>query len=307
MTGDDERVDPAALHIPVMLQEVMESLALRSGDTAIDCTFGGGGYTQAMLDAVGVSGRVLAIDRDPAAIEAARSFPWVAARGHQVTLVHADFRTLAAVAAQVGWVHPRAIVADLGFSSLQLGASHRGFSFIIDGPLDMRFDPTSSTPTAAMLLQESTRTDIEQMLRRYGEEPAAARIASAIIDGRRHRPIQTTSELAAIVERVVPRRGRVHPATRTFQALRIAVNDELGALADAIPQMLDLVHVGGRTAIVSFHSLEDRIVKQRFRTAERQGIGRILTKRPIRPTSAEVERNPRSRSAKLRVFERVRE
>ncbi len=208
--------------------------------------------------------------------------------------------------AKTEYVRPRAIVADLGFSSLQLGASDRGFSFTTDGPLDMRFDPTSSTPTAAMLLQESTRTDIEQMLRRYGEEPAAARIASAIVDERRRRPIQTTEQLAAIVERVIPRHGRVHPATRTFQALRIAVNDELGALADVMPQMLDLVRAGGRIAIVSFHSLEDRIVKQQFRAAERQGIGRILTKRPLRPTTAEIERNPRSRSAKLRVIERIR-
>ncbi|MBI4449554.1 16S rRNA (cytosine(1402)-N(4))-methyltransferase RsmH [Candidatus Uhrbacteria bacterium] len=293
-------------HTPVLLREAMEHLALRPGDTAIDCTLGGGGYTNAMLEEVGDRGHVCAIDRDPTAIAAAQLLPWATARAKQITFIHSDFRDLVTIAAQAACAHPRAIVADLGFSSLQLGASNRGFSFTTDGPLDMRLDPTSEQATAAAVLQGSTRKEIEHMLRTYGEEPAAARLAQAMVDQRKRKPIRTTHELAALIERVIPRRGRIHPATRTFQALRIAVNDELGALTDVIPQMLNVVDVGGRIAIVSFHSLEDRIVKQRFRAAERQGIGRMLTKRPLQPTASEVERNPRSRSAKLRVIERIR-
>lgn len=294
------------IHIPVMLEEVMASLALRPGDTAIDCTFGGGGYTKVMGDAVGATGHVCAIDRDPSALAAARSLPWVANRMRQMTFIHSDFRDLAAVTAETACARPRAIVADLGFSSLQLGASDRGFSFVGDGPLDMRLDPTSDESTAADILQRSTRTEIEQILRTYGEEPAAVRIAQAIVDHRKRKPIRTTGDLVALIETAIPRRGKIHPATRTFQALRIAVNDELGALASAIPQMLSVVQVGGRVVIVSFHSLEDRIVKQQFRAAERQGICHILTKRPLRPTPAEIDRNPRSRSAKLRTIERIR-
>jgi 16S rRNA (cytosine1402-N4)-methyltransferase len=287
-----------------MVKEVMELLALRPGDDAIDCTFGGGGYTRAMLEATAPNGRVLALDCDPDAIARGRSFPWVMAAGERLALVHENFRNLRTVAAQRGMARPRAIVADLGLSTDQLGSAHRGFSFLSDGPLDMRCDSTSGEPTAADLLARSDRRALERILRTYGEEDAAGRIADAIVAARRRNPIRTVHDLVGIIESVVHRHGRLHPATKTFQALRITVNDELGALAEALPQMLDLVALSGRIAIVSFHSLEDRIVKQQFRAAVQQGIGTLLTKRPLQPSPDEIRRNPKSRSAKLRAIER---
>ena len=300
-------------HVPVLLDEVITGLALRTGDDAIDCTFGGGGYTRAMLDATAPDGRVLALDRDPDAIERAKVSTWVRTAGARLILVHANFRDIAGVAASQGIAHPRGIVADLGLSSTQLASSDRGFSFQTSGPLDMRFsakggsasggDPTEDGETAADIIRTRSPQELERIFRMYGEEHAAGPIARAIVAERRRRPITTTVALAEIIGRAIRRRGRIHPATRVFQALRIAVNDELAALDTAIPQMLNLLCSGGRLAIVSFHSLEDRIVKRRFLTAERLGTGRILTKRPLRPTDEEIASNPRSRSAKLRVIE----
>lgn len=298
-----------------MLQEVMEHLRLRPGDDAIDCTFGGGGYSAAMCAAVAPNGRILALDRDPEVVARGRALPWVRETEGRVTLVHEDVRHLRAVVEQHRVLHPRAIVADLGLSSDQLSDSNRGFSFLHDGPLDMRFsarggsalggDPTSDELTAADVIARSSPRALEGMLRTYGEESAAARIAAAIVAARKRQPIRTVYDLVGIIERVVRRRGHLHPATKTFQALRIAVNDELGALEDALPQMLDCAAPGGRIAIVSFHSLEDRIVKRQFRAAAQRGIGRLITTRPLRPSPDEVKRNPRSRSAKLRIIERT--
>lgn len=288
-----------------MLREVMEFLALRPEDDAIDCTFGGGGYTRAILEATAPNGRILALDCDPDAVVRGRSLPWVRAAGNRLKLVHENFRNLNTVAQRHDMTHPRAIVADLGLSTDQLGQSHRGFSFLRDGPLDMRCDPTNDASTAADLLARSSRMVLERILRTYGEEYAAARIAEAIAAARRRQPIRTVQDLVGVIETVVCRHGHLHPATKTFQALRIVVNDELGALEAAISQMLTMIAAGGRIAIVSFHSLEDRIVKQQFRAAVQQGIGRLCTRRPLVPSDEEIARNPRSRSAKLRVIERT--
>lgn len=301
----DDTDTAASQHTPVMLQEVMELLRLRSGDDAIDCTFGGGGYTRAILEATAPNGRVLALDCDPDAVARGRSLPWVRSAGERITLVHENFRNLNTVAKRHDMTHPRAIVADLGLSTDQLGQSHRGFSFLHDGPLDMRCDPTSDTPTAANLLARVKRMELERILRTYGEEHAAARIAEAIVAAQRRQPIRTAQDLVGAIETVVRRRGHLHPATKTFQALRIAVNDELGTLRQAIPQMLTMIAPGGRIAIVSFHSLEDRIVKQQFRAAAQQGMGQLCITRPLRPSPDEVRRNPKSRSAKLRAIERT--
>lgn len=288
-----------------MLQEVMELLALRPEDDAIDCTFGGGGYTRAILEATAPNGRILALDCDPGAITRGRSLPWVRSAGDRLKLVHENFRNLHTVAQRHDMSHPRAIVADLGLSTDQLGQSHRGFSFLHDGPLDMRCDPTSDTPTAADLLARSSLRALERILRTYGEERTAARIAEAIVAARRRQPIRTVQDLVGVIETVVRRHGHLHPATKTFQALRIVVNDELGTLAAAIPEMLERIAPGGRIAIVSFHSLEDRIVKQQFRAAAQQGMGRLVVKRPLRPSADEICQNPKSRSAKLRAIERT--
>ncbi|MDO8425680.1 MAG: 16S rRNA (cytosine(1402)-N(4))-methyltransferase RsmH [bacterium] len=288
---NDERV-----HVPVLLTEVMAQLALRPGDDAIDCTFGAGGYSRAMLAAIAPDGKVLALDHDPAVRAASVD--------DRLLFVHGSFKDITAIAGTYGFHAPRAIVADLGFSSLQLGDSNRGFSFQHDGPLDMRFDPTSAHLTAAELLATLPTNELERIIREYGEERHARAIANAIGAQRKRHPLTTTGALADLIAQTLPRRGRIHPATRTFQALRIAVNDELGVLRSAIPQMLNLVVPGGCVAIVSFHSLEDRIVKQEFRAVVARGWGERITKKPIVPSAEELAANPRSRSAKLRVVQR---
>lgn len=296
--------DARTCHTPVMLEEVLHSLALRPGDEAVDCTFGGGGYTSELLRTVAPNGRVLALDVDPDAVARGRAREW-GKDAARLTIVHANFVDVRTVAIAQGFCAPRGIVADLGWSSLQLAAPNRGFSFSEESPLDMRFDPTSGAPTAADILATASEEELERIIRTYGEEPAARRIAAAVIAKRRQQPITTTGELIELIAGVMRWRGRIHPATRTFQALRIAVNDELRVLDRAIPEMLTLVAPRGRIAIVSFHSLEDRIVKRAFRAASAKGIAKIMTKKPLRPSTAEVERNPRSRSAKLRVIERM--
>ncbi|MDO8462708.1 MAG: 16S rRNA (cytosine(1402)-N(4))-methyltransferase RsmH [bacterium] len=283
-------------HVPVLLREVVSHLGLRPDDDAIDCTFGSGGYTCAMLRETAPDGRVLAIDRDPSVRGASID--------ERVVLVHGSFQDIDTTAAETGFLAPRAIVADLGLSSPQLADPDRGFSFQHDGPLDMRFDPTSDQPTAASLIATLPKEHLERIIREYGEERHARAIAAAIVDRRARKPLTTTGDLADCIVAILPKRGKVHPATRTFQALRIAVNDELATIRLSIPKMLALVAPGGRVAIVSFHSLEDRIVKQEFQGAEERGWGTRITKKPVTPSSEELESNPRSRSAKLRVIAR---
>jgi 16S rRNA (cytosine1402-N4)-methyltransferase len=308
-------------HLPVLAEEVMRMLAPRPDSLHVDCTIGGGGHTERILEAASPDGRVLGLDADPAAIE--RVGERLARFGDRLVLRQANFRELGEVAPEAGFGAVDGVLLDLGLSSFQLADAERGFGFRAGGPLDMRFDPSRGEPAAALLarLDEAALADI---FRRYGEEPRARRIARAVVESRRGAPVETAEELAALVERTVPRRpgprGRIHPATRVFQALRIAVNDELGALATGLAAALDLLRPEGRLVVLSYHSLEDRLVK-RFVAAERRGCtcppsfpvcvcGRVPRLRPVGPqpvvpSEAEVAANPRARSARLRVAERL--
>ncbi len=251
------------------------------------------------------------------ALEVARAR--LAPYGERVALVHNSFARLSECARAHDFVPVDGVLLDLGLSSLQLADPSRGFAFMKPGPLDMRFDPQSGEPTAADLVNELPAEELARLLYRYGEERAARRVAEAIVAAR---PLRTTDELAAVVAQVLKRRGRIHPATRTFQALRIAVNDELAALEAVLPQAVEILAPGGRLAVISFHSLEDRIVKRFLRRESRDCICppeapvctcghraalRLITRKPIRPTPEETAANPRARSARLRVAERLEE
>jgi 16S rRNA (cytosine1402-N4)-methyltransferase len=241
----------------------------------------------------------------------------LASFGGRVVLVHSSFSRLAEVAHTRHFVSVDGVLLDLGFSSLQLAGPERGFSFMVDGPLDMRFDPKSEAPTAADLVNDLSIEELAALLRKYGEEKRARRIAEAILAAR---PLYTTGELVAVIERATKKRGRIHPATRTFQALRIAVNDELAVLESALPQAVEVLAPGGRLAVISFHSLEDRIVKRFFRQESRdcicppevpvcvcdhRAVLQVIARKPIRPTAEEIADNPRARSARLRIAERI--
>jgi len=302
-------------HVPVLYAAVLTHLALGPGDQVIDGTVGGGGHSFGLLDATAPDGRLLGLDRDPEALARARER--LAAYRHRITLVQSSFRELKAVARKYFRPPVDGVLLDLGVSTYQLASPERGFSFVKEGPLDMRFDPTQG-PTAADLVNELPVQELANILYRFGEERKSRRIAQEIAAAR---PLQTTRQLADVIAKAVGgRRERIHPATRSFQALRIAVNDEMGALEDALPQAIDLLASGGRLAVISFHSLEDRIVKQFFRresqdcicspkqpvcTCDHRAQVRIITRRPVRPDEAEIEQNPRSRSARLRVVEKL--
>ncbi|HMJ79697.1 MAG TPA: 16S rRNA (cytosine(1402)-N(4))-methyltransferase RsmH [Candidatus Dormibacteraeota bacterium] len=310
-------------HLPVMVEEVMAALSPVAGSFLVDATVGGGGHAVRILEANAPDGRLLGLDADPAAI--ARTRRRLAPYGRRVTLRQANFARLAEVAPAAGFGSVDGVLLDLGLSSHQLADTARGFSFRADGPLDLRFDPSRGRP-ASELVSTLDATALERLLRQYGEEPHARRIARAIVRERAAAPLLTARQLADVVERAVPRtpaargRARLHPATRTFQALRIAVNEELETLPVALAAALDLLRPGGRLAVLSYHSLEDRIVK-RFVAAERRGCvcppevpvcvcGHTPRLRPVgpapgRPTAGEVAANPRSRSARLRAAERV--
>jgi len=290
-------------HEPVMVAEVLEALAPSRGGLFVDCTAGLGGHTRALLEAG--AAEVLALDRDPAALALAREA--LAPYGARVTLVHADYRDLARVLDERGIVAVDGALADLGVSSMQLGADGRGFSFQRDEPLDMRMDQ-SQGPTVADLLRDVDEGDLADVVFRFGEERYSRRVARAIVNARGETPLTRTGQLAAIVRRAVPHRGyqRIDPATRTFQALRIWVNRELDGLDGFLGRAAERLRQNARLAVISFHSLEDRIVKHAFRALERSGEAiRILTKRPLVAGDEEVARNPRARSAKLRAIERL--
>jgi 16S rRNA (cytosine1402-N4)-methyltransferase len=309
-------------HLPVLAEEVLAMLAPRSGSLQIDATLGGGGHTERILEAANPDGRLLGLDADPAAIERVerRLRPRF---GERLVLRQANFRELATVAPDAGFDAVDGCLFDLGLSSFQLADTERGFGFRAGGPLDMRFDTSRGVP-AAELLATLDAAELTALFRRYGEEPRAGRIARAIVDARREAPVATAEELAALVERVVPpnprQPRRTHPATRVFQALRIAVNEELEALEAGLAAAVDLLRPGGRLVVLSYHSLEDRIVK-RFLAAERRGCVcppelpvcvcgrnprlRLLTRKSVTPTPEEVATNPRSRSARLRAAERL--
>jgi 16S rRNA (cytosine1402-N4)-methyltransferase len=291
-------------HAPVLLRQVVAALRPERRGTIVDGTVGLGGHARALLEAG--AGRLIGIDRDLDALDRARDVlaPW-AERTH---LVHADFRHLGQVLDELGLERVDGVLVDLGVSSLHLDAPGRGFSFRRDEPLDMRMDRTSA-PDAATWLRTVSESDLADVVFRFGEERYARRVARAVIRERDSRPIDTTGHLAAVVRRAVPVRGwqRIDPATRTFQAIRIAVNRELEALDAFVAGTLARLTVEGRLAVIAFHSLEDRIVKHTLRGVEHDGPVpvRVLTKKPIVPDDGEVTANPRARSARLRVAERT--
>ena len=291
-------------HVPVMRADVVRALAPERGGLFVDCTLGLGGHAAAVLDAG--ARRLIGIDRDADALAVAREHlaRWI----DQVEFVHADYREIGRVLDERGIGVVDGIVADLGVSSLQFDGEGRGFSFQRDEPLDMRMD-RSTGPTAADLLSDLREEDLANLIYRFGEERFSRRIARAIVDARRTGPVETTGRLAALVRRAVPRKGYspIHPATRTFQALRIAVNGELEGLDEFVDQACRRLAPGGRLVVLAFHSLEDRVVKQTLRrlAADEAASFRLLSRRAMQPTDDEVAVNPRARSAKLRAIERV--
>ncbi|HXF89269.1 MAG TPA: 16S rRNA (cytosine(1402)-N(4))-methyltransferase RsmH [Xanthobacteraceae bacterium] len=315
MTGRDSSAVAGgpARHVPVLLRPALQFLNIRPGGVYIDGTFGAGGYTRAILEAG--AARVIGIDRDREAI--ARGAELVQWADGRLTLVEARFSQMADIAQRFGHRSVDGIVLDLGVSSLQLDAAERGFSFRREGPLDMRME--CEGPTAADVVAHASERDLATIIAILGEERQARAVARAIVAARRQAPIATTAALADIVTRAVRARpGRIHPATRTFQALRIFVNDELKELAAALFAAERLLAPLGRLVVVSFHSLEDRIVKSFLAERSRAGGGsrhrpagapaptfRLLTKRPMGPDTAEITENPRARSAKLRAAERT--
>jgi len=290
----------ASLHIPVLLEEVVQWLAPIPGGILVDGTLGGGGHTRALAERVGREGLIIALDRDPAAVSAAQE----RLGGLPVKVFQANFCDLPEILAQLKIDYVDGALLDLGVSSDQLADPMRGFSFDAPGTLDLRFDPLSGEP-ASRLVNRLSVSSLCRILSEYGEERYSRRIAEAIVRYRRSHPIKTAAELAAIVRQAVPssnKRPRIDPATRTFQALRIAVNEELKSLEIALRRIPDCLHRHGRFAVISFHSLEDRLVKEAFRSDARL---KPLVQKPLRPTEEEIACNPRSRSARLRIAERI--
>ena len=286
-------------HIPVLLEEVLQWLRPSAGKTYVDGTLGGGSHARKLAEAVGGNALVIAVDRDHTVVERARA----ELVNLPIQVEHANYANLPDLLAENDLGLVDGILLDLGLSSEQLADHERGFSFQGDGPLDLRFDRSTGEP-AWKLIDRLSADHLADLIYQFGEERMSRRIARAIVQRRRSQPIRTTGELAKLVSKCVPRGkgNRIDPATRTFQALRIAVNDELDWLDVALRRFPDCLRPGGRLAIISFHSLEDRPVKHGFRNDPRL---EVLTRRPIRATAEEVARNPRARSAKLRVAERI--
>ncbi len=303
-----------SLHKPVLYKEIIHALQPSTPGRYIDGTVGAGGHARGILEACAPDGRLLGLDVDPEALAIARET--LAPYGDRIELVQASYVSVLDQMRRIGWDAADGIVLDLGVSSMQLNEPMRGFSFQQEAPLDMRFDPGHGI-TAAELLNTASEEEIAGLLFRYGEEPQARRIARNIVRGR---PITTTVQLANIVRGAYPGHSRMHPATRTFQALRIAVNDELSGLELTLPRAMQALRPGRRLAVISFHSLEDRIVKDFFRAeskdrvnppyeqiyeVESKAILKEINRKPITPGPEEIEGNPRARSAKLRVAERL--
>ena len=292
------------MHEPVMVAEVLDHLAPARGGIFVDCTVGYGGHAKAMLDAGAAT--VIGFDRDPSALAEARTA--LAAYGPRVTLFHTDYRRLDDVLDEQKIGAVDGLLADLGVSSMQLDSPGRGFSFRRDEPLDMRMDTTTG-PTAADAIRDADERTLADVIYEFGEDRHARRIARAITGARVRTPIATTGQLADIVRRAVPRKGysRIDPATRTFQAIRIWLNRELEGLDQFLIRAAKRLAPGGRMAVISFHSLEDRVVKHTLRALQADDAAGITvrTKRPVVPTEAEIERNPRARSAKLRAAEKA--
>ncbi len=300
-------------HIPVLLNPVLDSLL--PAERIIDGTLGAGGHSYALLEAG--AGEILGLDRDQMALEIAeeRLQPFA----ERVHTTHGSYLEMQSAAQALGWNQVDGILLDLGLSSMQLDRPERGFAFMHNGPLDMRFDRSSGLPTAADVVNLWDESELSNIFYKYGEEPKGRKLAQAII---RARPLETTQDLAEAILKAAPRRynDKIHPATRVFQALRIAVNDELGAVEQVIPLAIDLLRPGGHLAIITFHSLEDRIVKQAFKLASTDCICppkvpicvcghkasvHLVNRKPLIPADNEIAENPRSRSAKLRVVEKL--
>jgi 16S rRNA (cytosine1402-N4)-methyltransferase len=301
-------------HIPVLYHEVLQHLRPQPNGRYLDATLGAGGHTAGILQASAPTGRVLGFDRDPEAIAFARQ--QLAEFGDRVTYVNASYAEMTHLAPANGFADFDGILLDLGLSSRQLDNAQRGFSFMKDGPLDMRFDPTKGE-TAADLINNLSEAELVDIFWRYGEEPQGRRLARAIV---KNRPFTQTRQLADFIAAQVKKRQRIHPATRIFQALRIATNKELEAVETGIPAAIELLKGNGRIAVISFHSLEDRFVKRLFRrlsqrctcppeqpicTCGGKATLRLVTRRPIKASAEEIEQNPRSRSARLRVAEKI--
>lgn len=307
-------------HVTVLLQEAVEALQVKQGGVYLDGTLGGGGHTEAILRQSGPDGVVYGIDRDWDALRAAGER--LAAFGERLKPLHGNFHDAKALLAAQGVAQLDGAVLDLGVSSFQFDEGERGFSFQEDAYLDMRMDQSCGR-TAADLCNTLTQEELTRIIRDYGEERWAARIAAFILQAREKKPVETTGELVSIIKAAIPkgaRRDGPHPARRTFQALRIAVNDELEPLSQALEELVSLLAPGGRLAVITFHSLEDRIVKQTFKrlqnpctcppkapvcTCGKLPVAQVVTRKPILPSPAEVEQNPRSRSAKLRVVQKL--
>ncbi len=318
--AEEEPVAEWRRHLPVLPRETLALLAAQPGEVVVDATVGQGGHAEALLEAIGPAGRLLGIDRDPAALDAAGRV--LARFGGRFVALRGDHRDFARLLGDAGVRLVDGVLLDLGVSSAQLDDPERGFSFSADGPLDMRMDPDSEL-TAARLLAELSEQELARIFWRYGEERRSRAIARAIVRERTRGPLLRTVQLARLLERALGaagRRSRIHPATRTFQALRITVNGELEALDSSLAQAVAALRSGGRLVVIAFHSLEDRIVKNSFRTLAnpcvcppalpvcgcgRQSQIRILTSRPLRPSPAEIASNPRSRSARLRAAEKL--
>ncbi len=307
-------------HTPVLLAEVTQQLSLQPGSIVVDCTLGGAGHARRIQDSIGTTGIFVGIDQDDAALDAARS---TLRLGRQTILLKGNFADLDELLLEARIPYANAFLFDLGVSSPQLDVPERGFAYQVDSPLDMRMDPARQTPTAADIVATYSEEELTTVLREFGEERWASRIAAFIVAARGPHPITTSGELVEIVKAAIPaaaRRSGPHPAKRTFQALRIEVNHELLALEEGLRSCVNWLSPGGRVAVISYHSLEDRIVKQVFTelslgctcppgipvcTCGHVPVLRVVTKRPIAATEDEVEKNPRARSAKLRVAERM--
>ncbi len=297
-------------HKPVLYKEIIHALQPKSSGRYIDGTVGAGGHARAILEACAPDGLLLGLDLDPQALALARET--LAPYDRRVVLAQASYFSLVENMHALGWDAVDGVLLDLGVSSMQLDTPTRGFSFLQDAPLDMRFDPASGQP-ASHLVNTLPEPDLADLLFKFGEEPRARKIARLIVQAR---PVTTTLQLAGIVRQAYPGHSRIHPATRTFQALRIAVNDELGTLERTLPMALSALRTGGRLAVISFHSLEDRIVKEFIRResrdlinppyeqiypVERKATLKVENRKPVLPDEQEVRDNPRARSAKLRV------
>lgn len=292
-------------HEPVLLKEVLTLLDLKTGQVVVDGTLGSGGHAREILKRIGPQGRLIGMDQDPNALKRAQA----SLKGlPNVNYVPRNFSEINQVLSELNLKAVDAVLLDVGLSTEQLEEARRGFSFLKEGPLDMRMNPETSV-TAGELVNDLSQGELEGLFRKFGEERWGRRIAKAICREREAKPIQTTTELAHVIESAVPpfaRFKRLHPATRVFQALRIEVNRELEALESALPQAFQSLRPLGRMAVISFHSLEDRIVKNTFRTWAQARECEILTRKPIEAGAEEVKKNPRSRSAKLRAIKKVK-